>query len=221
MLNPNNILAHRGLFKTRADMNSGSALANALSHGFGIETDVRDLDGRIVICHDPPTCSAELPELSWLLDFLQATGCSGRIALNVKADGLCVKIDALFKMSDIKSDQVFVFDMSIPDSISYMHKGFPFYTRFSEYEPSTTLLDAASGVWIDNFSGEFNQVRSAELLVQRGIRCAIVSSELHGRDPETLWREIAASEICHSQLFELCTDYPLEAEERFSTRPEK
>ena len=49
-----NILAHRGIFFNKNIENSEEALCTALSNRFGIETDLRDFGGKIVISHDPP-----------------------------------------------------------------------------------------------------------------------------------------------------------------------
>ena len=49
-----NILAHRGLWFCEEEKNSSNALFKALDLGFGIETDVRDLCGELIISHDPP-----------------------------------------------------------------------------------------------------------------------------------------------------------------------
>lgn len=48
------ILAHRGLWREPAERNSLAALEAALAESFGVETDVRDLGGQLVISHDPP-----------------------------------------------------------------------------------------------------------------------------------------------------------------------
>lgn len=49
------ILAHRGWWTSREDQNSLDALTRALTAGFGVETDIRDCAGRLVVSHDMPT----------------------------------------------------------------------------------------------------------------------------------------------------------------------
>jgi glycerophosphoryl diester phosphodiesterase len=49
------ILAHRGYWLEPGEKNSLSAFRRAFEGGFGIETDIRDLDGELVVSHDPPT----------------------------------------------------------------------------------------------------------------------------------------------------------------------
>ena len=80
------ILAHRGLWLQPAERNTLAAMRTALTEGFGVETDVRDLDGELVISHDPPRQGAS-PFEDFLDDFVQI-GKSGLLALNIKADGL-------------------------------------------------------------------------------------------------------------------------------------
>ena len=43
------ILAHRGLWESKHDGNSLSSLCNALDSEFGLETDIRDSNGEIII----------------------------------------------------------------------------------------------------------------------------------------------------------------------------
>ena len=61
------ILAHRGVWQNPVEKNSAAALRRALENGFGVETDIRDLDGQLVISHDPPRAGAMR-----LADFLDA-----------------------------------------------------------------------------------------------------------------------------------------------------
>ena len=48
------ILAHRGFWTEPAEKNSREALERAFREGFGIETDIRDRNGALVVSHDPP-----------------------------------------------------------------------------------------------------------------------------------------------------------------------
>lgn len=205
------ILAHRGWFKKVNEKNSREALTRAINHGFGLETDVRDLNGRLVISHDPPVQADRLPDLSWLLEQIANSDSRGRIALNVKADGLSRAIAEMVEMMGINRDLIFVFDMSVPDGLSYLKNAIPTYSRISEYEDQPSFLDKAKGVWVDSFTGTFPQVERAEILIDKGIRAALVSPELHQRDHQPLWDAILASGLHRSPLFELCTDHPAEA----------
>lgn len=46
------ILAHRGLWHVVEQKNTLSSLTDAVSKGFGIETDIRDYQERLVISHN-------------------------------------------------------------------------------------------------------------------------------------------------------------------------
>ena len=58
------ILAHRGRWRSPSEKNSEGAFRAALSAGYGIETDIRDFDGRLVISHDPARADAMDLDLS-------------------------------------------------------------------------------------------------------------------------------------------------------------
>ena len=209
------ILAHRGLYSSDSEKNSAIALQRAIDNGFGIETDLRDLNGRIVISHDPPLQSSDPLPFEWLLQLLRHNPGNARIALNIKADGLCSHINSLIAHSKIDSNTIFFFDMSIPDTLSYIKHNSPIYSRISEHEGIPAFLSAAQGVWVDNFSGGYPQVEKAQELIDKGFRVTLVSPELHKREHHRLWDEIHDSEIYLSELFELCTDLPHDAARKF------
>ena len=219
-MNRSSILAHRGWFLADREKNSKSSLVRALDNGYGLETDVRDLNGRLVISHDPPTEESEHLPLSWLFEQILQCENGGRVALNVKADGLSKSIAELVERFKIDSTRIYVFDMSVPDSLAYYNSCIPVYTRISEYEERPALLEKAVGVWVDDFTGAFPQVQRAEHLLGLGLRTALVSSELHGRNNEPLWEAILLAGLHRHPLFELCTDFPSEAARLFCN-PEK
>ncbi len=197
-----------------------SSLQRALDQGFGIETDIRDLESQIVISHDPPSWGSNVLLLDRLFKYLSLNKKPIRIALNIKADGLAEKICELIRCHKVDKDSLFAFDMSIPDALSYIKNNIPTYSRVSEYENEPSCLHAIRGIWIDNFTGTFPQVTSAQSFLARGFRTALVSSELHGRDNRELWTEISNSGIYKHPLFELCTDFPNQASEVFTISEE-
>lgn len=74
------IYCHRGLWATKSDRNSSDALRRASLNGFGIETDIRDSAGNLVIFHDAYQSSGQL--LSMFFDL------NTPLTLNLKSDGL-------------------------------------------------------------------------------------------------------------------------------------
>lgn len=209
-----NILAHRGYWCEDAPKNSFEAFKIALKSGFGIETDFRDCNGEIVVSHDPP--EGDVMTARALFELYAELGADGRVAINIKADGLQDKLTALLSDTQFQLQNCFVFDMSMPDALGYIVNKFPSYTRISEYECAAPFVDLSSGVWVDNFTGRFDQVAAAERLLSEGNRVCIVSSELHKRDHNSLWNEIAEASIHKNLSFELCTDFPDAAYRFFS-----
>lgn len=212
------ILAHRGLWSKDFPPNSKAAIKNAIARGYGLETDLRDYNGRIVVSHDPTLPNIEHLNLTDMLTILIDSNSMSRVALNIKSDGLARTIAA--QISEYPKDlldSLFCFDMSIPDTMAYLDMDFmSVYMRLSEYEPSLSLLEASSGVWVDNFSGSYPQVKTCKDILSRGKRCTIVSSELHGRNHETLWNEIKFERLHQNDSLELCTDFPDDAYQFFS-----
>ncbi len=209
------ILAHRGMFLNESEQNTPKALIAALSEGFGVETDLRDLDGKVVISHDPPRKDTQDTTFEWFLEILVSSSQTGRIGLNIKSNGLSKMIESEIRSTGIDPARFFVFDMSIPDSLPYLQGHIHFYSRISDYELNPAFLDKAKGVWVDNLNGSVQQVARARYFMERGYRVAIVSPELHGRDRSSVWNEIKETGLHLSPLFEICTDFPIEAAGQF------
>ena len=206
-----NILAHRGLWNDPADKNSRDALVAALDHGFGVETDLRDSEGLLWISHDPVTAVEGAIRAAQFFEDCAGANRDGRLALNIKADGLQNMIYDAIDAARVPMARLFAFDMSTPDALGYIRHGFPVYSRASEYETEQPFADIAHGVWLDNFTGDFPQVQKAIELLEAGHRVAMVSPELHGRPHEAFWQEILQSGLHVYPKFELCTDFPNEA----------
>lgn len=212
------ILAHRGFWTEPVDKNSPAALERAFRDGYGIETDIRDHDGALVVSHDPPTGNG-LMSIDALLELYgryapRVGGRAGTLALNIKADGLQAPLlDALSRHG---VEDWFVFDMAVPDGVLYLRRGAVAYTRQSEYERVPSFYERAAGVWLDAFEGEWFDNDVIRDHWRTGKRVALVSPELHGR-PHGLawdtWKAIATE--APPGLLALCTDFPDKAREFF------
>jgi glycerophosphoryl diester phosphodiesterase len=201
------IIAHRGFWTREDEKNTKIAFDRALSHGFGIETDVRDLNGELVIAHDAFAQDAEL-----FTDFYEnVKNHHVSIAVNVKADGLSQAFSELLSERQ-KADFVF-FDMSGPEHFRYLEKNLHTLNRISDYEQPFNFPDSRSDVWLDAFKSEKVQTNWLEQQLDLDGRVFIVSPELHGRDHEELWAKIRL--IGDSPQYYLCTDFPLEAANYF------
>ncbi|KTF68913.1 hypothetical protein ATB93_11645 [Sphingomonas sp. WG] len=205
-------LAHRGFWRTPEEKNSERAIRRAFENGFGIETDVRDHEGGLVISHDPPVDGAMHFDrfLEIYLEYPERT----KLALNVKADGLQEALQRSLASADVTN--YVVFDMSVPDLLGYRKAGIPFYVRRSEFEGASPLDADAAGVWMDCFERPF---ADASAIAEAGMHVAgdlaLVSPELHRRphlDAWACWKNI---EPHFRKRLQLCTDFPDQARAYF------
>ena len=205
------IIAHRGLWDNVTGANSLKALTGALKEGFGIEADIRDRGGQIVLSHDPPT--QETLALSGLINHCSDYDIlSGHtLALNVKADGLA---PILLQLQEaLSSAQYFFFDMSFPQCLEYAKMGLPVSFRISEFEPAPTHLPKELGIpakyWLDGFTSDWwiDDIMIGEIV--QNSQVTVVSPELHGRKPTKVW-EWFATKLDDGCDLSLCTDSPFE-----------
>jgi glycerophosphoryl diester phosphodiesterase len=205
-------LAHRGLWTDLSERNSLQAFRDAFARGWGVELDVRDLDGELVISHDPPSAGALA--FAAVVDAYLEHGCPGCLAVNVKADGLAEPIARALR--EVDPDRWFAFDMSVPDMLHYVRAGLPVFTRHSDVEPAPALYGDVAGVWLDDFDGEFIDRSVIERHLSEDKRVAVVSPELHGRDRDAVWRQWRSWAVWERGDVMLCTDHPTDAAQVFA-----
>lgn len=208
------IVAHRGLWLDPAECNAPSAFRRALDRGFGIETDVRDMAGQLVLSHEMPLPQHSVP-LEELLTYYAHNKCTTPLALNIKADGLQESLASLLSRYHISN--YFVFDMSIPDTLGYLRHAMPTFVRRSEFETHSALEQRARGIWVDELTVSWLTAPALCDLAAPGMPLAIVSAEIHGRDHMVQWHEIsqASRRSPHAKEWILCTDWPEHAREYF------
>lgn len=205
------IISHRGYWQSKEERNELKAFERSFYSGFGVETDIRDTNGCLVVCHDIPIKGCLSVEQLFAL-YLR-TGSDLPLALNIKADGLQVELKKLINKYDISN--YFVFDMSVPDTLGYISEGLSFFTRQSEFEMIPSLYEPADGVWIDSFQHDwFNEEVIVRHLAEAKKVC-LVSPELHGRDHLPLWERLKGYSIISTSDLVLCTDHPEEARRFF------
>lgn len=206
------IVAHRGFWLHPEEKNSREAFERAFLNGYGVETDVRDLRGELVIAHDMPL-GGEMT-LASFLELYRSTEANTTLAINIKSDGLAASLQGMLQEYGVSD--YFVFDMSVPDSLSYLKAGMPVFARLSEYEPWSRLCDDTSGIWLDGFEADPEERQMSECLAAGKSLC-VVSPELHGRNHQAFWSvyKRLRSQAAPARLF-ICTDYPKHAEEFFS-----
>jgi hypothetical protein len=209
------ILAHRGFWASAEEKNTEVAIRRAFANGYGIETDLRDCDGDIVVSHEMPRRGQMTFER--LLEIHAEYGASSMLALNVKADGLHRAIANALDKFCLAS--YFVFDMSIPDTLGYLTRGITTFTRRSEFEPGSTLDERAQGLWLDTLETPYVDPVSIRACMLSGRPIAIVSPELHKRPHEFAWSEWRRSlgpQYAWGDRIMLCTDFPDQAADFFN-----
>lgn len=205
------ILSHRGYWEKEDEKNSVNAIKKAFDKGFGIESDIRDLDGKLVISHNPADSTCPLAEdVFKLMRDNQDKYC---FAINIKADGLNEILEEL--LAKYRIDNYFTFDMSVPQMLEYREKGIRYYTRQSEYEKEPVLYKESAGVWVDAF--EDDKWITEELIqkhMENGKIVCIVSPDLHKKNNLEFWKRLSSFKIDWKQIM-LCTDNPDDAKEYF------
>ncbi|GBR52422.1 MULTISPECIES: PI-PLC domain-containing protein [Acetobacter] len=227
------ILAHRGMWKSLEDKNSLAAISRAFSHGYGLETDVRDHQGDVVISHDPSPSDygvkmkhASSPvDVEWVLrkaishaligdqaEWAKKPNLKIPLAINIKSDGIGSMIIKALENIDIGKFPWFAFDMSVPEMVSYIKLNIPVFTRHSDIEKFPVLYDQAHGVWLDSFSWPvwYDNKDIKEHLAYGKYVC-VVSPELHGHSAEkveSVWRSIYDSGLFRHSRLMICTDWP-------------
>ncbi|MDR1826515.1 MAG: hypothetical protein LBQ49_02375 [Rickettsiales bacterium] len=203
------ILSHRGYWKELDERNKGKAFERSFDLGFGTETDLRDIAGKIVISHDMPSGDEiTFEEVLKIMD-----GRNLPLALNIKADGLCDKILEL--LAKYGHTNYFTFDMSIPDMVVQMKRAARVFTGLSDILPTPVLLDKAAGVWLDCFNSDWWGADVVDGLLDGGKSVCIVSADLHKRETGGQWETIKKCKGMGSDELLLCTDYPEKAKEFF------
>lgn len=202
------IIAHRGLWQYEYEKNQLSALERAFEEGYGIETDIRDYRGKLVISHD--IADDKAPLLEDMLKIYSKLKCSAWLALNIKADGLQNKI--MEAVEKYKVINYFLFDMSIPEMVQYKNYNLNYFTRNSDIEASCVLYEYADGVWIDSFfSKNWLSEDIVRCHIEAGKKIGIISPEIHNFPYQNLWEMLKKTGICENSNVLLCTDKPKEA----------
>lgn len=204
-------LAHRGFWVLKEEQNSEIAFIRALENGFGIETDIRDYNGNVVISHDIPNNNSMSLER-----FLKICSTYGEaVALNVKADGLQNLVrDGVLNYPGT----TFFFDMSVPDLMGYLKLNLPSLIRLSDVETDTSFLRQSDGVWLDNFSSNELNLEVIKNILGGERIVSLVSPELHGYGYLSYWQKlkifIEQFPQYENKIY-LCTDFPQRAREFF------
>jgi glycerophosphoryl diester phosphodiesterase len=193
------ILAHRGWWKAEEEKNTPTAFIRAMSAGVGLELDVRDQDGEIMIAHDAPLKDGTYVPFSDFLILWREYG-RPKLAVNIKSDGLSLLLKDLFNAED--SASYFCFDMSVPETLQYLKNDLVIADRLSEYERGT--FDSEN-IWLDSFHSDWwIEALSPE---EESKAIFFVSPELHRRPYKPVWDYIKSN----NSFSGICTDHVEEA----------
>ena len=208
------IISHRGYWSAEKYKNSKVSFKKSFQFGFGVETDIRDHKGELVVSHDMPDDDSML--LCSFFSLYSKYGNNLPLALNIKSDGLQGKLKNLLKEYNITN--YFVFDTSIPDGLSYLNEKMVYFARQSEYEVIPSLYDKSDGIWLDGFKENWITVDTirGHLLNKKNI--CIVSPELHGRPFDGEWgryKEMGVVLGADAEKIMICTDFPEHARRFF------
>jgi hypothetical protein len=200
------ILSHRGYWLSANEKNARIAFERTIRANFGTETDVRDSTGGLVASHDPPGTN---DVVAWADVVEMFDGQDLPLAVNIKADGLA---DMLTRAFSDKEIPWFAFDMSAPEMLRFMRAKLPYFTRHSDIEPQPILYGNAVGVWLDAFDATWFDERDILRHLAQEKSVCVVSPELHGRDPMSVWAMLSKFRA-DDRVF-VCTDRPHEAHEK-------
>lgn len=204
------IVAHRGVWKKEDEKNTLESLKRALDMGWGIETDLRDYKGELVISHNIADEKCEKAEE--LFKYYFEHGHEESLALNVKADGIQPLLKKLLEKYQINN--YFLFDMSIPEMVVNKREKLTFFTRHSDIEEKCVLYEDAQGVWLDSFYEEnWLTEEILERHLKDGKKICIISPEIHGYDATDYWDLLKQPRYVVNDNVMLCTDVPVEAKE--------
>ena len=203
------ILSHRGYWKLEEERNRAAAFQRSFDLGYGTETDIRDIQGKLVISHDMPRGDEiTFEEVLQIMD-----GRNLPLALNIKADGMAEKILRLLKQYN--HTNYFTFDMSIPDMVMQLKTELIVFTGLSDILSPAVLLDQAKGIWLDCFNSDWYDSQLVDTYLEMGKPVCIVSADLHKRNIKRQWEIIKQCSHFSSDSLMLCTDYPEIAKEFF------
>ncbi len=206
------ILSHRGCWKAESEKNQSVAFEQSFSLGFGTETDIRDYKGELVISHDVANKSCiTVKDFFGIYNKYDNTL---PLALNIKADGLQIKLKET--LQEYKINNYFVFDMSVPDGLQYLKHNVKSFTRESEYEKYPSFYEGAEGVWLDEFHGHWITRETIEGHINNNKKFCIVSPDLHKRECNKEWQDYKNIEKKLGIEFMMCTDRPKEAKRFFN-----
>ena len=206
------IISHRGFWEKGNEQNTMIAFSRSVINNYGIETDLRERNGEIIISHDIQVGENILYFSEFLLLYKNSKK-NLPLFLNIKSDGMIKIIKNNLNSYDISN--YYLFDMSIPETKKYAEDScMNFITRISDIEKYPLFINESKGFWIDSFYGNYPDFGYLDTLLNPKYIFCFVSPELHNRSEIEFWimlkKWIRKRKICSDKVL-LCTDKPKEA----------
>ena len=166
----------------------------------GVEIDVRDYDGDLVLAHDP------LQGGVGLADYLHACR-HAMVIFNVKCDGLEAHILDLVRRHRIAD--YFFLDVANPTLVGLARRGErSVAVRFSEFEPiefALAFADRVDWVWVDCFT-HLPLDHDSHRRLKEHFKICLVSPELQGHPRATI--DAYRRQLDGMPIDAVCTDFP-------------
>lgn len=203
------IVCHRGHWSRKDEQNKLKACLRALQFFDGVEVDLKNKNGKIVLSHDPLKSNQETSSLEALFKKKSP----GLYALNIKEDGLGLELRKLISKYQIQNYACF--DLSRPEYLKYKELGLRVYDRFGDQDvlPENSKPD---GIIFDTFHAEKFPRFLKKLSTLPRVPVMFISPELHQQSPYEAWEGLLRLEQQTSRSFYLCTDLFEEARTFFS-----
>ena len=203
------IISHRGYWQKDNEKNTMIAFSRSLINNYGIETDLRDRNGEIIISHDIQIDQNILYFKEFLLLYRDSKK-NVPLFLNIKSDGIMKIIKNNLNLYHISN--YYLFDMSIPETKIYAEDScMNFITRISDIEKYPMFINESKGFWIDSFYGNYPDFAYLDTFLNSKYIFCFVSPELHSRSEMEFWimlkKWIKKRNICSDRVL-LCTDKP-------------
>ncbi len=172
------IIAHR------VNVLSKDLAEDIFSQCDGIEFDIRDSAGKLIVTHD--AFQTQTSEYQLFSEFLQFCRPDKFYIVNVKAEGIEELAIQMLEAAEIR--RFFLLDCGIPAIMKLHRKGEKrIAIRYSEVETLETveaLKHTATWVWVDCFTKYILRRETAEKMKSWGLNLCLVSPDLQGRPDE-------------------------------------
>jgi len=158
----------------------------------GVEVDLRDHAGKIVLEHDPFNYNRADDFADYLREYKHGT-----LILNIKSER--IEFQVLRLLAQFGITDYFFLDSSFPMIVSMVNKGESnIAVRFSEFEGLENIRKMRGKVrwvWVDCFSRLPIDKNSYNEIKELGLKLCLVSPELQGREEDIIpYRDYLAKE---------------------------